>query len=159
VARDRGWRAYRAVEAFSFSTTCRRRSLLDHFGDRQRGRPEGRCCDVCDPEGWLPSPETIQIRPARARRPTAPAPELSAADAGLLAALKAWRLEAAAGKPAYTVAHNRTLEAIAASRPDGVEALTEIHGVGPAFVSRHAGEVLRIVADQAAAGPRLALGP
>ena len=159
VAKDRGWRAYRAVEAFSFSTTCRRRSLLDHFGDRQRGRPEGRCCDVCDPDGWLPSPETIQIRPARARRPAAPAPELSAADAGLLAALKAWRLEAAAGKPAYTVAHNRTLEAIAASRPDGVEALTEIHGVGPAFVSRHAGAVLRIVADQAAAGPRLALGP
>jgi ATP-dependent DNA helicase RecQ len=159
VARDRGWRAYRAVEAFSFSTTCRRRSLLDHFGDRQRGRPEGRCCDVCDPDGWLPSPETIEIRPARGRRPAAPPPELSAADAGLLAALKAWRLEAAAGKPAYTVAHNRTLEAIAASRPDGVEALTEIHGVGPAFVSRHAGEVLRIVADQAAAGPRLALGP
>ena len=159
VAKDRGWRAYRAVEAFSFSTTCRRRSLLDHFGDRQRGRPEGRCCDVCDPDGWLPSPETIQIRPARAGRAAAPAPELSAADAGLLAALRAWRLEAAAGKPAYTVAHNRTLEAIAASRPDGVEALTEIHGVGPAFVSRHAGEVLRIVADQAAASPGLALGP
>jgi superfamily II DNA helicase RecQ len=75
-----------------------------------------------------------------------------------LAALKAWRLEAAAGKPAYTVAHNRTLEAIAASRPDGVDALAEIHGIGPAFVSRHAGEVLRIVSDQAAAGPRLASG-
>src|SRR3954469_5394234 len=82
VARDRGWRAYRAVEAFSFSTTCRRRSLLDHFGDRQRGRPEGRCCDVCDPDGWLPSPETIEIQPARARRAAAPAPELSAGDAG-----------------------------------------------------------------------------
>jgi ATP-dependent DNA helicase RecQ len=159
VARDRGWRAYRAVEAFSFSTTCRRRSLLDHFGDRQRGRPEGRCCDVCDPDGWLPSPDTIEIQPARRRRAAAPAPELSAGDAGLLAALKAWRLEAAAGKPAYTVAHNRTLEAIAASRPDGVDALAKIHGVGPAFVSRHAGEVLRIVSDQAAAGPRLALGP
>ena len=160
VARDRGWRAYRAVEAFSFSTACRRRSLLDHFGDRQRGRPEGRCCDVCDPNDWLPSPETIQIPPARTRRPTgAPAPELSAADAGLLAALKAWRLDAAAGKPAYTVAHNRTLEAIAASRPGGVDALAEIHGVGPAFVSRHAHEVLRIVAEDAAAiGPRLALG-
>ena len=64
-----------------------------------------------------------------------------------MAALKAWRLEAAAGKPAYTVAHNRTLEAIAASRPGGVEPLAEIHGVGPAFVSRHADEVLRIVAN------------
>jgi ATP-dependent DNA helicase RecQ len=152
VARDRGWRAYRAVEAFSFSTTCRRRSLLDHFGDRRAGRPEGRCCDVCDPEGWLPSAETIEIRPARARRPAAAAaPELSAADAGLLEVLKAWRLDAAAGKPAYTVAHNRTLEAIAASRPAGVGALAEIHGVGPAFVSRHGGEVLGIVANHPAA--------
>jgi ATP-dependent DNA helicase RecQ len=148
VARDRGWRAYRAVEAFSFSATCRRRGLLDHFGDRQPVRPQGRCCDICDPDGWLPSPETIEIRPRRARRlAAAPAPELSAADAGLLDALKVWRLDAAAGKPAYTVAHNRTLEAIAASRPGGVEALAEIHGVGPAFVSRHADEVLRIVAN------------
>jgi ATP-dependent DNA helicase RecQ len=152
VASDRGWRAYRAVEAFSFSTTCRRRSLLDHFGDRRAGRPKGRCCDVCDPEGWLPSAETIEIRPARARRPAAaPAPELSAADADLLEVLKAWRLDAAAGKPAYTVAHNRTLEAIAASRPAGVVALAEIHGVGPAFVSRHGGEVLAIVANHPAA--------
>jgi hypothetical protein len=43
------------------------------------------------------------------------------------------------------VAHNRTLEAIAASRPGGVDDLAAIHGVGPAFVSRHGGDVLRIV--------------
>ena len=28
---------------------CRRRSLLDHFGDSRPGAPSGRCCDVCDP--------------------------------------------------------------------------------------------------------------
>ena len=68
-------------------------------------------------------------------------------------------MEAAAGKPAYTVAHNRTLEAIAAARPDGLDTLAEIHGVGPAFVSRHADDVLGIVAAHAAAvGTRLALG-
>ena len=60
--------------------------------------------------------------------------------------LKAWRLRAAAGKPAYTVAHNRTLEAIAASRPEGPDALARIHGIGPAFVSRHAADVLDLVA-------------
>jgi len=153
VAKDRGWRAYRAVEAYSFSATCRRRSLLDHFGDSRSGQPEGRCCDVCDPDGWLPAPESIQIR--KRQWPTtggAPPPELSPADASLLDALKAWRLQAAAGKPAYTVAHNRTLEAIAASRPEGVDALTGIHGIGPAFVSRHASEVLEIVADHSSPG-------
>jgi len=152
VAKDRGWRAYRAIEAYSFSATCRRRSLLDHFGDSRPGQPLGRCCDVCNPDGWLPDPQTIAIRKRRRSSPDAtPTPDLSAEDEALLEALRAWRLRAAAGKPAYTVAHNRTLEAIAASRPDGVGALAGIHGIGPAFVSRHAGEVLDIVAGHAAA--------
>ena len=66
VAKDRGWRAYRAIEAYSFSARCRRRSLLDHFGDPGAGNPSGRCCDVCDPPSWLPSPETHR-RPAGAQ--------------------------------------------------------------------------------------------
>ncbi len=50
AATDRSWRAYRAVESFSFGESCRRRRLLDHFGDSTPGAPEGRCCDVCDPD-------------------------------------------------------------------------------------------------------------
>lgn len=151
VARDRGWRAYRAVEAFSFSQSCRRRTLLDHFGDATPGAPDGRCCDVCDPDGWLPDPATIAVskrkRGATARKRDAAEPlDLSPADAGLFEALKAWRRDAAAGKPAYTVAHDATLEAIASSRPASVERLAEIRGVGPAFVSRHAEQVLGLVA-------------
>jgi ATP-dependent DNA helicase RecQ len=148
VAKDRGWRAYRAVEAFSFSEVCRRRSLLDHFGDPRRSQPLGRCCDVCDPDTGLPAPETLQVarRRSPARAPSPP-PELSAADARLLDALKQWRLRAAAGKPAYTVAHNRTLEAIAALRPADVDALGRIHGIGPAFLERHGSDVLALVAQ------------
>src|SRR3954447_6999720 len=150
VAKDRGWRAYRAIEAYSFSANCRRRSLLDHFGDARAGRPQGRCCDVCDPDGWLPAPETLEIRRPRSRGRAAPAPpELSDADTGLFEALKVWRLRSADGKPAYTVAHNRTLAAIAASRPAGPDALARIHGIGPAFVSHHAAEVLELVAAHA----------
>jgi ATP-dependent DNA helicase RecQ len=150
VAKDRGWRAYRAVETFSFSSSCRRRSLLDHFGDPRPGTPLGRCCDVCDPDTGLPAPETLRAAPRRSSsRAPSPPPELSPADAELLEALKAWRLRAAAGKPAYTVAHNRTLETIAASRPAGMEALARIHGIGPAFCERHGPEVLAIVAGGA----------
>jgi len=55
VARDRAWRAYRTVEAFSSASgECRRRTLLDHFGDRRPGAPVGRCCDVCDPDTIAP---------------------------------------------------------------------------------------------------------
>jgi ATP-dependent DNA helicase RecQ len=64
--------------------------------------------------------------------------------------LKAWRLRAADGKPAFTIAHNSTLEAIAATRPANEDALLAIRGVGPSFVSKHAPEVLAIVTSHAA---------
>ncbi len=151
IAHERGWRAYHTVKAFIYGTGCRRQALLRHFGDRGAGAPLGRCCDVCDRLEWLPDPETIATRrPARAKPSAAPAPELTAADAPLFEALKAWRLRAAAGKPAYTVAHNKTLAAIAASRPGDEAALQAISGVGPSFLTRYSGEVLAVVAEHAA---------
>jgi ATP-dependent DNA helicase RecQ len=147
IAHERGWRAYKAIKSFIYSDRCRRRSLLDHFGDREAGAPLERCCDVCDAGEWLPDPETIAVRrPARAGRSASPPPDLSPADAPLFEALKAWRLRAAAGKPAYTVANNRTLTAIAAVRPTDAAGLLEINGVGPSFISKYAPEVLEIVA-------------
>ena len=73
-ARDRSWRAYRAVESYSFSDSCRRRSLLDHFGDDTPGAPEGRCCDVCAGDSWLPSPDELEVKPAGRRAKSAPPP-------------------------------------------------------------------------------------
>jgi RecQ family ATP-dependent DNA helicase len=153
IAHERGWRAYRAIKEFIYSDRCRRRSLLDHFGDRQAGRPVERCCDVCDPDGWLPDPETI--RPAKSTRSGSPAerPELSADDEALFEALRAWRLGAAGEKPAFTVASNRTLEGIAAARPGDNATLLNVRGVGASFISKYAPEVLAIVAQHQAATP------
>jgi RecQ family ATP-dependent DNA helicase len=147
IARERGWRDYRVIKSFIYSDRCRRRQLLDHFGDREETRAQGRCCDFCDAESWLPDPATIAVRrPRRAGGEPAPEIEVSAADAPLFEALKAWRLEAADGKPAYTVANNRTLGTIAALRPADRAGLIEISGVGPGFMSKHANAVLAIVA-------------
>jgi ATP-dependent DNA helicase RecQ len=146
-ARDRAWRAYHAVEAFSAATgECRRRSLLDHFADARPASPTGRCCDVCDPDTiGLPDPSSLTpARPRKSARPTEAA-AVEPADAPLLDALRAWRLQAADGKPAYTVAHNRTLEQIAAVRPASVDELAQIRGIGPAFVDRHGERVLALV--------------
>jgi RecQ family ATP-dependent DNA helicase len=152
IAHERGWRAYHAIKAFIYSERCRRRSLLDHFGDRLAGAPLERCCDVCDAQSWLPDPETIAIRRTKkSGGSAAPPPDLSPGDEQLFEALKAWRLRAAAGKPAYTVANNRTLSAIAAIRPASEGALIEISGVGPGFISKFAPEVLAIVAEHPAA--------
>jgi len=158
IAHERGWRAYRAIKSFIYSDRCRRRALLDHFGDREAGKPLARCCDSCDPERWLPDPETIAIRPKRARKGgagAAPEVEMSAADEPLFEALRAWRKEAAAGKPAFTVAHDSTLRALATLRPDDAGSLESIRGIGPSFIAKYAPEVLGIVAspglDRAAA--------
>jgi RecQ family ATP-dependent DNA helicase len=151
IAHERGWRAYKAIKAFIYSERCRRRSLLDHFGDRAAGAPLERCCDVCDARDWLPDPDTIAVRrPARGGS-AAPPPDLSHADGPLFEALKAWRLRAAAGKPAFTVANNRTLAAIATIRPADTGALLAISGVGPSFISKYAPEVLAILAEHPAA--------
>jgi superfamily II DNA helicase RecQ len=155
VARDRAWRAYRAVEAFSSASgECRRRTLLDHFGDSRPGVPIGRCCDVCDPD-TLGLPDPASLTPARVKRPRArDAVVVDPADVGLLESLRAWRLRASNGKPAYTIAHNSTLESIAALRPGSLAELGRIKGVGPAFVDRYGDDVLAIVADQSSRGGR-----
>ncbi len=151
IARERGWRAYHAIKAFIYGSECRRRALLDHFSDRTAGAPLERCCDVCDLLDWLPDPDTIAVRKAgKTKAAPSPAPDLSPADAPLFEALKAWRLTAAAGKPAFTVASNRTLTSIAAARPADEDALLAISGVGPAFIEKYAAEVLALIAEHAA---------
>ncbi len=148
VARDRAWRAYRAIESFSSpSAECRRRALLDHFGDSRPGAPLGRCCDVCDP-ATIGLPDPASLTPTRSKRSRAPdTPPVDPADAGLLETLRRWRVGASKGKPAYTVAHNSTLEAIATLRPRSLAELATIKGIGPTFVERHAAEVLALVAE------------
>jgi superfamily II DNA helicase RecQ len=147
IAHERGWRAYHAIKSFIYSDRCRRRSLLDHFSDRTAGAPLERCCDVCDARDWLPDPETVVVRSPKRPAKAAPAADLSDADAPLFEALKTWRLRAAADKPAYTVAHNKTLTAIAAVRPADADSLIAISGIGPNFVAKYAPEVLAIVAE------------
>jgi ATP-dependent DNA helicase RecQ len=148
-ARDRAWRSYNAVKAFfADAGKCRRRTLLEHFGDRHPPAPLGRCCDICDPD-TIGLPDPASLTPAR-RAKRAKALEtvvVDPANAGLLDALRKWRLRAAEGKPAFTVAHNRTLEAIAELRPASPDELARIRGVGPAFVERHGEQVLALVGE------------
>jgi ATP-dependent DNA helicase RecQ len=146
VALDRAWRAYRAVESFSSASgECRRRALLHHFGDSRRVAPPGRCCDVCDPDTiGLPDPASLTPTQPTRSRPQDAAP-VDPADMGLLETLREWRVRASDGKPAFTVAHNSTLESIAARRPRSLAELARIKGVGPAFVERHGERVLELV--------------
>ncbi len=148
LATDRRWRAYQALKAFAEDgATCRRRQLLAHFGDPEEPAPVVRCCDVCDPQE-MATVEPIGAR--RRRKSAAPVVDGPPVDDGQLAELKRWRLDRADGKPAYTVATNAMLEELLRHRPADSDELLAIHGVGPAFVSRHGDEVLALLADLAA---------
>ncbi len=73
AARDRGWESYRAIERFiANDEECRRRQILEHFGDPQQGVPEGRCCSVCDPDPELERALAAATRVMRSATRTAP---------------------------------------------------------------------------------------
>ena len=73
IAHERGWRAYHAIKAFIYSERCRRRSLLDHFGDRLAGRAAGALLRrLRRPE--LAARPGDDRRPPAARRAAAPPP-------------------------------------------------------------------------------------
>jgi ATP-dependent DNA helicase RecQ len=61
------WRQYRAVWAFVEGSTCRRETILRHFGDTSPPAPASGvpCCDVCDAT-WVPAaPAGAAARPRR----------------------------------------------------------------------------------------------
>jgi ATP-dependent DNA helicase RecQ len=143
-AKDRRWTSYRSIERYAAGDdTCRRRQLLDHFGDPTPGAPLGRCCDVDDPPEWLPP---ISVAGPRRRAAGGPAPDDGppVADADL-EPLKAWRRDRAEGKPAYTVATDATLREIVRRRPRTNAQLLAIKGIGPSFVQKHADSLLELL--------------
>ncbi len=159
AAKDRGWESYRSIERFiTGKETCRRRQILDHFGDSAEGAPSGRCCDVCDPDEELERAATARAgraRPARGARAGTGAggAERAGASAGEeepgepvdeqeFERLRTWRWERAEGKPAFTVAANAVLEEVLRRRPRNIEELIEIRGIGPAFCEKHGESLL-----------------
>jgi DNA helicase-2/ATP-dependent DNA helicase PcrA len=102
-----------------------------------------------------PSRFIDEIRPVPARHVRqlpdafeAPAPTHDPSADPLFAALRAWRSEQARAEavPAYVVAHDQTLAAIADARPSTMPALRRVRGMGQAKLDKYGDEILRIVA-------------
>jgi DNA helicase II / ATP-dependent DNA helicase PcrA len=86
---------------------------------------------------------TVTQLPDRFSGPRAADP----ADA-VFAALRSWRSERARaeGVPAYVIAHDQTLVAIADAAPKTLPGLRRVKGMGPARVDRYGGEILAVLA-------------
>lgn len=92
----------------------------------------------------MASPFVVDLgagRPKAAKRTEAP-------DAPLVAALKEWRSKEArsAGKPAYVILHDSTIEEIAAREPGTIDELMLVPGIGPTKGERYGEEILVVVA-------------
>ncbi|MDA8019214.1 MAG: DNA topoisomerase 3 [Thermoanaerobaculia bacterium] len=76
--------------------------------------------------------------------------QLDAAGEHLVSALKEWRLHEAKRRriPAFRILTNKTLTAIAASRPTNEAELLAVRGVGPTVNKKYGPELLRIVSSR-----------
>jgi ATP-dependent DNA helicase RecQ len=154
VAKDRSWAAYKAIERYmTEGEKCRRRQILDHFGDAEQGAPTGRCCDLCDPDTALIVALDEATRVGKSTRRALRGSGVAVSD-GIDAEpvdeqqfekLRAWRYQRADGKPAYTVAPNAVLEEVLRRRPRSIEALLQIRGIGPSLCERHGDSLLEVL--------------
>ena len=108
---------------------------------------------VLDGSGTVEVEVEVEVAGARLRDrgPAAGAADLDADAAERFERLRAWRrtTSQAAALPAYVVFDDRTLRALAARNPGGVEALAAVPGVGPAKLARYGDDVLRVLAGDA----------
>ena len=97
-----------------------------------------------------PAERRAAVRPKRRVRAAAAreafVPPLSPAGEGVLAALKAWRTARARhdAVPAYVIAHDATLAALAEARPTTIMALGRVKGMGPGRLEKYGDEILAI---------------
>ncbi|MEQ1504675.1 MAG: HRDC domain-containing protein, partial [Myxococcota bacterium] len=155
-----GWKA---LQDLVFGATCRMETLARHFGD-DAAAPCGRC-DACLDRGrvtdgvsraradgalvakgkkyptvWLPDKRVRPVRDPATRAARTP-------EVGLRAALRDLRKREARRrrwKP-YQVFPNTALDAIVATRPDSVEALAAVPGIGPARIEKFSAVILELV--------------
>jgi ATP-dependent DNA helicase RecQ len=95
-------------------------------------------------------PVGTRIRASRAKSrhgDLAPRANAGPADAGLQAALRAWRSDIARqrGVPAYVVLHDSTLDGIAAARPSTLNELRGVPGIGDKKLEHYGDELLALV--------------
>jgi len=158
AARDRSWDSYRSIERYSSSgEICRRRQILEHFGDPQPPAPSVRCCDVCERDSELDdalraplaaaAPRVRGARSSTGRQGGGAGAGASAVlrgevDGEQFERLREWRLQRAQGKPAYTVASDAVLCEVLRLRPRSTSELLAVKGIGSSFCEKHGRSLL-----------------
>ena len=136
---------------YAYARRCRRRSILDYFGDDSE--VTGCSCDVCRGDVRMqPSPAAERTRtrgkakgdPKPANSDPAP---LDPAAAQRFLRLKAARLQLAQEQewPAFCIAHDSVLREVARAAPQTLNALAEIKGIGAQKLEKFGAVLLEAV--------------
>lgn len=126
----------------------RRQSVVLQWPTRKVDEPS-RAAAYGEPAWKAKGTRRRKGKTARPGKAVPGAPEadrvLTAEEDRIFDALKAWRREEAqlSEVPAFTICSNRTLKAIAMSRPDSLAALEQIHGMGPAKIEAYGDAILQ----------------
>jgi len=137
------WNVLRLTETSREVLTGARRLTLRQEAPRKASRKSG---------------ERRRRRGATGATATATAPPLNAADSPLeeavFQALREWRRGVARehGVPAYTVLHDTSLREIASRRPQSIESLAEVSGIGATKLVRYGQAIIEVVGAGSPAG-------
>lgn len=94
-------------------------------------------------------PKEPGAEPRRKRKPAVPEIILTPEEKLVVKALKSWRLGLANTQrvPAYMICADRTLEHLARARPETLEALADIYGLGESKIQKFGEELLRALRE------------
>ena len=116
---------------------------------RVRLEAEGRW-ELCARAATLSdAPRAVATTTRRKRRPVEPGPPLTAEERRTVGLLKRWRMERAGAQrvPAYMICADKTLECLARERPETVEQLRAIYGLGDSKIERFGEDLLAALRD------------
>lgn len=148
--KERAWQRYHAIRAFVDAKSCRHLGICAHFGETPKWK-SCNACDVCGCEtGWLD--ETAARKSPKKSKRHAGAGAVEPPDpegVALASCLREWRREEASrqGVPAFVILHDSTLQNICAVRPDSLESLHRVPGMGERKVARYGQPIIEMVRE------------
>jgi ATP-dependent DNA helicase RecQ len=138
---------------YAYRSQCRRRAILDYFGDRTAVT---QCvCDVCrgdvrsGPAAGAGMPLQIASRKSKPKRAAAGDERLDPAGELRFERLRKLRAELAAEKkwPAFCIAHDAVLREVARVAPKSLDALAAIKGIGTDKLEKFGAAFLKAVKE------------
>jgi ribonuclease D len=110
---------------------------------RRRLEEQGRWTSALS-SATLRRKDDAKKMPRRKRAPQPPAPPLTGEEKKIFSELKKWRLEQSNSQrvPAYMICPDRTLEHLARERPQTIQHLSGIYGLGDAKITRYGEELM-----------------